>query len=289
MAVRRILVTGARGQLASDLLKALADHDLIPLAHEDLDICDGVKVQQALAGLRPHVVINTAAFHRVDDCDAEAARAFQVNALGVLNLCEACAAIDALLLHISTDYVFGGGKREPYLEDDTPDPINTYGISKVAGELIISSQLQRYFIVRASGLFGAAGASGKGGNFVNTMLRKARAGEKIQVVNDQRLCPTYTRHLAAKIAWLIGTGNYGLYHITGIDSCSWYEFAAEIFRQAGLAADLGPTTSAALAARARRPAYSVLAHGRLKALDSDDLPTWREGLREYLQEIGATG
>ncbi len=289
MAVRRILITGARGQLASDLRKSLSHHDLIPLAHEDLDICDGAQVQEALADLRPHIVINTAAFHRVDDCETEAARAFQVNALGVLNLCQACSAIDAMLVHVSTDYVFGGYKREPYLEEDTPDPINIYGVSKVAGELIIASRLQRYFIVRSSGLFGAAGASGKGGNFVNTMLRKARAGEKIQVVDDQRLSPTYTRHLAAKMAWLMGTEGYGLYHITANDSCSWYEFAREIFRQTGLAADLSPTTSAAFAARARRPAYSVLGHGRLQALGADDLPTCREGLREYLAEIGAFG
>ncbi len=282
----RIVVTGARGQLATDLQKALSQHDLIPLAHEDLDICDRAAVQEAIARLQPAIVINTAAFHRVDDCETQVQRAFEVNVLGVDNLCRACAEAATVILHISTDYVFDGRKGQPYLEDDPATPINIYGISKLAGELVIRSRLERYFIVRSSGLFGAAGASGKGGNFVNTMLRKARAGDKIQVVDDQRLSPTYTRNLAQKIAWLISTNHYGLFHITSSDSCSWYEFARAIFELAGLSADLGPTSSDSFPTAARRPAYSVLAHGRLQSLGTDDLPTWRQGLKDYLQEIG---
>lgn len=282
----RALITGGGGQLASDLAKALSLWDVYAPAHAQLDICDAGAVNEALNALRPRVVINTAAFHRVDDCETEIERAFAVNFRGVLNLCLACRAIGALLLHISTDYVFDGKKRRPYLETDLPNPINVYGLSKLAGETAMLSILERHFIVRTSGLFGAAGASGKGGNFVNTILRKAREGQPITVVNDQRLSPTYTRHLAAKIAWLLTTEACGIYHITNGDSCTWYEFAAAIIDTAGLSADLRPTTTAAFGARARRPAYSVLGHGALLALDADDMPPWRDALRAYLEEIG---
>ncbi len=287
MKPRRIVISCAGGQRASDLRQVLSEHDLIPLTHGDLDICHAATVRETLARLRPDIVINTAAFHRVDDCETQVQKAFEVNVFGVDNLCQACADVAAVLLHISTDYVFDGRKAQPYLEEDAATPINVYGISKLAGELIIRSRLERYFIVRSSGLYGSAGASGKGGNFVNTMLRKAHAGEKIQVVDDQRLSPTYTRHLAAKIGWLIATDQHGLFHITGNDPCSWYKFAHAIFDLTGLHADLSPTSSAAFQTTARRPPYSVLAHGRLQAIGADDLPTWRQGLQEYLEEIGA--
>ncbi|MFQ5812211.1 MAG: dTDP-4-dehydrorhamnose reductase, partial [Anaerolineae bacterium] len=287
MKPRRIVITGAGGQLATDLRKVLSRHDLIPLTHADLDICDGDAVRETLARLRPDIVINTAAFHRVDDCESQVERAFQVNVLGVENICQACARVDAALVHISTDYVFDGSKTQPYREEDAPAPINVYGISKLAGELTVRLRLERHFIVRSSGLFGSAGASGKGGNFVNTMLRKAHDREKIQVVHDQRLSPTYTRHLAAKIAWLVTTDHFGLFHITNADSCSWYEFASAIFELSGLQVELSPTVSAAFQAPARRPPNSTLAHGRLQALAADDLPTWRQALIEYLDEIGA--
>jgi dTDP-4-dehydrorhamnose reductase len=289
MKPRRIVITGAGGQLASDLRKVLSKHDLIRLTRGDLDICDADTVRETLARLRPDVVINTAAFHRVDDCETHVERAFQVNVLGVDNVCKACAEVDAVLVHISTDYVFDGRKGQPYLEEDMAAPISVYGISKLAGEMIVRSRLERRFIVRSSGLFGSAGASGKGGNFVNTMLRKARDGEGIRVVDDQRLSPTYTRHLAAKIGWLITTDLYGLFHITNNGSCSWYEFARAIFELAGIRADLSPTSSAAFQAAARRPPYSVLANGRLQSLTADDLSTWRHALTEYLDEIGAAG
>lgn len=282
----RALITGGGGQLASDLAKALPLWDVQAPAHAQLDICDAQAVREALEAFRPQVVINTAAFHRVDDCETEVERAFAVNFRGVLNLCLACRATGAVLLHLSTDYVFDGKKRQPYLETDLPNPINVYGLSKLAGEAAIMFFLERYFIVRTSGLFGAAGASGKGGNFVNTMLRKAREGAEIAVVNDQRLSPTYTRHLAEKIAWLLASEVYGIYHMTNSDSCTWYEFAVAILDLAGLSADLRPTTTAAFGARARRPAYSVLGHGGLLALDADDMSPWRDGLRAYLEEIG---
>lgn len=283
----RVLITGGGGQLARDLLQALGDWEVRALSHQELDICDLAAVRQALAAFRPRVVINTAAFHRVDDCEREAERAFAVNFEGVRNLCLACRPVSVVLLHISTDYVFSGEERRPYLETDPPGPVNVYGLSKLAGEMAVLFSLERYFIVRTSGLFGAAGASGKGGNFVTTMLRRAQEGQPLRVVDDQRLSPTYTRHLAAKIAWLLTTEAYGLYHVTNSDSCTWYELAVAALEMAGIPADIQPTTSAAFGAPARRPAYSVLAHGGLRALGADDMPPWREALRAYLAEIGA--
>lgn len=282
----RVVLTGAGGQLATDLAKVLQDHDLVGLSHGDLDVCDAAQVSETLLGLRPHLVINTAAFHRVDDCETAVERAFAVNAHGVQNLALACKRVGAVLLHLSTDYVFDGEKGEPYWEDDVPRPINIYGISKLAGELIIRYILDRYFIIRTSGLYGVAGASGKGGNFVQTMLRLAREGQDIRVVDDQRLTPTYTADLARKIAWLMGSEGYGTYHITNSGHCSWYEFAAKIFELARLRPRLSPVTSAAFGSRARRPAYSVLAHGALQKLGADDLRPWPAALRDYLGEAG---
>jgi dTDP-4-dehydrorhamnose reductase len=282
-----VLLTGAGGQLATDLRRVLSGREVAAFAHTELDVCDSARVGEAVAAARPRVVINTAAFHRVDDCETEGERAFAVNALGVLNLALACKEHGAALLHLSTDYVFDGEKDSPYLEDDTPKPVSMYGVSKLAGELIIRYTLERHYVVRSSGLYGVAGASGKGGNFVNTMLRLAREGKDINVVDDQRLTPTYTLDLARKMAWLIDQEAFGVWHITSAGDCSWYEFAGEIFRQSGLSPKLAPTTSEAFGARARRPAYSVLGHGRLRERGADDMRPWQDALADYLSALGA--
>lgn len=282
---RRIAITGASGQLAADLLSALAKSDLLPLNHSDLDVSDMASVERTLRAFQPQVVINTAAFHRVDDCEAEPELAFQVNAIGPGNLAVACRELSATLVHISTDYVFDGLRTEPYLEEDEPRPLNVYGVTKLAGELLARARLSRHLIVRTSALFGRVGAAAKRGNFVTKTLARARAGERLTIVDDQRTSPTYTRHLAAKIAWLIEAGELGVVHVTNAGDCSWYEFAQTFLELAGVSADLKPTTSERLAAPARRPAYSVLGHGRLRALSSDDLSTWRSALEEYLREL----
>jgi dTDP-4-dehydrorhamnose reductase len=281
----RILLTGAGGQLATDLAKALSQEELIPLSHAQLDIVDTTQVKAAVTAARPDVIINTAAFHRVDDCETEVGRAIAVNAHGVRNLALACQQTGAALLHLSTDYVFGGGRSQPYSEGDIPRPINAYGVSKLLGEVMIRHILDRSYIVRSSGLFGVAGTSGKGGNFVRTMLRLAGEGRPIQVVNDQRFTPTSTADLASKIAWLITTPNYGTWHITNAGEASWHDFAARIFQLANLQPDLSPTTTTAFGAKARRPSYSVLDHGRLRALGVDDLPPWEDALSRYLAQI----
>ena len=286
---KRVAVIGSTGQLGSDLVRVLgqAGHQVVPLAHGDVEVADQGSVQEALRRHRPEVVVNCAAFHRVDACEDDAETAFRVNALGARYVAEACAALGAACVYLSTDYVFDGAQRTPYLEDAPPRPLSVYGASKAAGEHLVRLTLAEHYIVRCSGLFGGAGASGKGGNFVTTMLRLAREGREIRVVDDQRFSPTSTEALAAKIAWLVTTGQYGTWHITCRGECTWYEFARAIFELAGLRPKLSPTTSEAYGARARRPAYSVLGHGRLQQAGADDLPPWREALSQYMQGAGS--
>ncbi len=282
----RVVIIGAQGQLGSDLVKALSEWDLIPLTHADLDICDFVYTRRVLGDTRPDIVINTAAFHRVDECEDEPSKAFWVNTYAVRKLAQSCAELDAVLVHMSTDYVFGGEKRAPYTEDDAPNPLNVYGVSKLAGEYFVRNICPKHFVIRTSGLYGVAGSSGKGGNFVETMIRMAKEGKPIRVVNDQVLTPTYTKDLAQKMRELLQTEAYGLYHISNGGQCSWYEFASKIFELLGLEPDFGPTTSVEFGAKARRPAYSVLAHEQLKRLGMDDLRPWPEALDAYLIEKG---
>jgi dTDP-4-dehydrorhamnose reductase len=280
----RVLLIGAGGQLGSDLAKVLSSEELIPLTHADIEVCDPVRVRGALQAHAPDVVINTAAFHRVDDCEREPERAFTVNAFAARDLALACRERGCALVHLSTDYVFDGCKGSAYDETDPAKPINAYGISKLAGEFFIRYNLDKHYIVRTSGLYGIAGSSGKGGNFVELMLRLAREGKDIKVVHDQTLTPTYTADLARAIARLIRTDRYGLYHITSSGGCSWYQFAARIFEAAGVTAKLEPTTTAAFGAAARRPTHSVLAHKALMAAGLDEMRPWPEALAAYLAE-----
>src|SRR5262249_46674493 len=217
----KILLIGEGGQLASDLVPALAGHEVAGLRHAAFEVTDRAQVEAALAEHRPDAVINTSAFHRVDDCEEQLEKSFAVNAIGVGYLAQACAAQGAKLVHLSTDYVFTGDQGTPYREDDPTRPQTVYGASKVAGETLVRQRCLRHFIVRTSGLYGVAGASGKGGNFVNLMLRLADEGKPIKVVADQVTTPTATADLAATIARLVTTEAYGTYHVTNSGQCSW--------------------------------------------------------------------
>ncbi len=284
---RLVVVIGSNGQLGSDLMRLWpvnpAGPSLRGFTHAEIEISDAASVQAALMPLSPGVVVNTAACHRVDDIEAAPGRAFEVNVLGPRNLAEACRALDAVLVHISTDYVFSGKKGAPYWECDPVDPVNMYGISKAAGEMAIRSLWPRHFIVRTSGLYGAAGPSGKGSNFIELMLRLARSGKPIRVVDDQTLTPTPTASLAPQIALLCGQGHYGTYHATCQGSCSWFDFAAAIFGLAGLTPDLGRQSTRQSGARAARPSFSVLENRNLALLGIDRMPPWRRALEEYLE------
>jgi len=278
------VLIGADGQLASELQEAFKDRKLVPLRHADLELADRPRVKDTLHTYRPRLVLNTAAYHRVDECEDNPERAFAVNAIAVRNLAIAAKEIGAIVVHFSTDYVFDGRQRRPYREVDPPGPLSVYAASKLAGEYFIRAILERYFLIRTCGLYGLAGSREKGGNFVETMLRLAREGREIRVVGDQVLTPTSARELARKVRQLVETERYGLYHITNSGECSWYRFASAIFELVGLKAKLSETTSAAYGARATRPAYSVLDNANLRSLGLDDLRDWRDALADYLDE-----
>ncbi len=281
----KVLITGATGQLGTDLCKAIGDCDVVPLSHADLEITSIDDVRQACLAYRPDVIINTAAFVRVDDCEDSRDKAFQINAMGARNIAVAAREFDIKLVHISTDYVFGDtaiADGKPLTEFDPPSPVNVYGESKLAGEQYISHLCDRYFIIRTSGLFGVAGSRGKGGNFVTTIAQAACERETLTVVSDQYFSPTHALDLATKIGELIRTQYYGIFHITNRGKCSWYEFAEEIIRLTGAPAKLIAVDSGSYRSRAKRPGYSVLDNYHLRLLGMDDLPDWRQALKHYL-------
>jgi len=285
----KVAVTGANGQLGTDLCRVLESFDVIPLTHADIEIANIVSVRRVMLKHKPAVIINTAAFVRVDDCEDEHDKAFSVNALGARNVAVVAQELGAKLVHISTDYVFGGEAEPrtiPYTEFDTPAPLSVYGRSKLAGENLARHFCLRHFIVRASGLFGVAGSSGKGGNFIETMLRLAKERDELRVVNDQVFSPTYTLDLARKIAQLMTTDYYGIFHITNTGACSWYEFTVEIFKLAGITTPVVPITSDQYPQKAQRPHYSVLDNYHLRLLDMDDVRSWQEALRDYMVARG---
>lgn len=281
----KMLVTGANGQLGTDLCKVLQHFELIPLTHKEIEIADINSVKYAFCKHKPDIIINTAAYVRVDDCETEQDKAFLINTLGARNVAVIAQELKTKLIHLSTDYVFGGEAQAqdiPYTELDTPIPISIYGKSKLAGENFVRHFCPKHFIVRTSGLFGVAGASGKNGNFVETMLKLAKEREELKVVNDQVFSPTYTKDLAKKIAQLITTEYYGIFHITNRGSCSWYEFAREILKLADLKIRLIPITSDEYPQKARRPRFSVLDNYHLRLLGMDDMRTWQEALKDYM-------
>jgi len=297
----KILLIGANGQLGHDLQKALAKHHVLSTArgastHEGednaraaiaLDVTHPHEVRTTLNSFAPNVVINCAAFHRVDDIEKDAAQALAVNAQAAHQLALACRDANAALMHISTDYVFDGAKRTPYIESDLPNPISAYGASKAAGESLIRAAWTKHYIVRTCGLYGIAGASGKGGNFVNTMLRLAYSGQPIKVVGDQTCTPTFTQDLARQLVVLIESGDqaaFGTYHITSVGETTWHDFASEIFRISRLKPDLASTTSVAFNAPAKRPAYSVLENRALQLLGINHMRPWQEALADYLAQ-----
>jgi dTDP-4-dehydrorhamnose reductase len=279
----KVAVIGANGQLGSDLCRVSAEKKLgvVSLTRRDIDVADIDQVNEVLGSVNADVVINTAAFHNVEQCEREPAMAFAVNAIGVRNLALTCRSNSAVFVHFSTDYVFGGGGFRPRNEDDLPHPLNIYGVSKLAGEAIVRLTWDRSFVIRTCGLYGLAGSKGKGGNFVETMLKKGRAGEPIRVVNDQVLTPTFTGDLANAVSQLIQTKAYGLYHISAEGQCSWFEFAREIFRLSNIKADLIPVSTREFASPVQRPSYSVLSKKRLNSIGIE-MPQWENGLSRYL-------
>jgi dTDP-4-dehydrorhamnose reductase len=280
----KVLLIGANGQLGSDLCRSLKGIDLIPLTDKDIDITDMQSVTDACIKNKPDIIINTAAYVRVDDCEDNIDLAFNVNALGARNLAVAAQDINAVLVQLSTDYVFGGEEKRntPYTEFDDPVPLNTYGHSKLAGEKYVQHLCTKYFIIRTSALFGVAGSMGKGGNFVETMIGLARKNSEVRVVNDQFFSPTYGSDLADKIAQLLHTRHYGIFHITNKGVCSWCEFSREIIKLAGSKTRVIPISSHEYPQKAKRPYYSALDNYQLRLLGQDDMRHWKQALKDYM-------
>jgi len=282
-----ILLIGANGQLGSDLRRGAAPgREVTAITRQELDITDHRRVAGMLRETRPDVIVNTAAFINVETSEVEVDAAFAVNAVAVRNLAVAADAIGACLVHISTDYVFDGARRVPYTEQAPTGPLNVYGNSKLAGEFFVRALCRRHLIVRSSGLYGLAGSSGKGGNFVRTMLRLGKEKGEVSVVTDQVLTPTYTKDLAEMTWRLVDGGAQGVMHVTNSGSCTWSEFARAIFELSGMDVAVHPTDSASVGLKARRPAYSVLDNTRLEREGYGAMRPWREALAGHLQALG---
>lgn len=283
----KVVVIGATGQLGQDVANAFraAGDEVVSLGHTDLEISSADSVRGRLQALGPEVVVNTAAFHHVEKCEADPALSFAVNGLGARNLAVTTAALGSKLFHISTDYVFGGEKRSPYIEEDLPHPLNVYGATKLCGEHFVQALNSRHFVVRVSALYGMSPCRAKGGlNFVELMLKLAREREEVRVVDSEKVSPTPTVEVARQLVLLSRTSHYGLYHATAEGSCSWFEFARAIFELTGSGVRLVPARPDEFPAKVPRPRYSVLENRALKSLSINLFSPWRQGLENYLAE-----
>ena len=281
----RYAVIGAAGQLGRDLCPRLPG-EVIPLGRDRADLTRPELLRETITSLRPDAVINCAAYNLVDKAETEPSSAFAVNTWGVRDLAAICNDLGVLLVHYSSDYVFGldATHRSPWQEDDAPGPISVYGVSKLAGEYLVRALCPRHLILRTCGLYGVWGSGGKGGNFVETMLRLATQGRELRVVADQECTPSYTVDVAAATVALLETGQTGLYHVTNAGSCSWHEFARTIFELTGMKPNLTPIASSDYGAPARRPTYSVLSNQRYEMSSLPVVRTWRDALAAYIRE-----
>jgi dTDP-4-dehydrorhamnose reductase len=281
----KIAVLGANGQLGRDIASAFAaeGNSVTNLTHENVEVSSLESVRSALECLHPEVVVNTAAFHHVEKCEADSALAFAVNGMGSRNVAQVADALRATLIHISTDYVFDGLKGQPYTEEDQAAPLNVYGNTKLAGEFFVRSIIPRHFVVRVSAIYGENPCRAKGGpNFVELMLKLAREREELRVVDDEFVTPTPTVDIARQLVVLSRSKDYGLYHATAEGSCSWYEFAAAIFELTGTKVRLERARPGDFAAKVPRPKYSVLENAALKGNDMNIFRHWKDGLQSYL-------
>jgi dTDP-4-dehydrorhamnose reductase len=285
----KIVVIGADGQLGSDIVSAFAAEGAAAaaLTHADVEISSLESVKKRLNELQPDVVVNTAAFHHVEKCEADPALAFAVNSLGARHVAQVTDSLGAKLVHISTDYVFDGTRRTPYSESDPPAPLNAYGNSKLSGEFFVRCSNPRHFVVRVSAIYGLHPCRAKGGlNFVELMLKLSREREEVRVVDDEFVSPTPTVEIAKQLVVLARTSEYGLHHATAEGSCSWYEFARAIFDLTGTKVRLERARPGDFPVKVPRPKYSVLENAALKARSLNAFSDWRNGLQNYLAHRG---
>lgn len=276
----KIVVTGANGQLGQELVRQLrqTNFELYPFTKSDLDITNENIVNEVITKIEPDIIINAAAYTKVDQAEVEEETAYLVNAFGQRNLAVAAEKVGAKVCYISTDYVFDGNSTVPYREYDKTNPLGVYGKSKLVGEELTKSLCSRYFIVRTAWVYGEFGQ-----NFVKTMLRLAKEKEEINVVKDQIGSPTYTVDLASFIIDLVQTEKFGIYHCTNSGYCSWYEFAVAIFEESNIMMRVNPITTKQFPRPAERPKYSVLDNFAMKVNGFSMLRHWREALKEFLK------
>lgn len=275
----KIAVTGANGQLGKEIARQGAKHELILTDYDTLDVTDYSAVTAFMKTVRPDAVIHCAAYTNVDGAEADYDGAFRINAVGTQNLAAGCLETAARLVYVSTDYVFDGQTRQPYREFDSVNPQNVYGLTKQHGEEIVRQLLGRHYIVRTAWLYG------EGSNFTRTMLNLAAKNSTLKVVNDQIGTPTSTVDLARAIYALLATDAYGTYHGTCQGQCSWYDFACEIFRQAGKQVKVLPVTTDEFPRPAKRPAYSVLDNYMLRMTIGDPMRNWQNALADYISGL----
>ena len=277
----KALVTGSAGMLAKDLIPYLSKkgYEVLAPPEDKLDITSLQVVRTAADGFKPDIIINCAAYTKVDEAETQEHLAFVVNGLAVQNLCMLCQERDIPLVHFSTDYVFDGTKPTPYTINDETNPINAYGRSKLLGEKYILWLLSKFYLIRTSWLFGLHGK-----NFIETMLELGQKQKQVSVVTDQKGCPTWTRHLAETTIALVETGRYGIYHVTNSEPTTWFDFTREIFRLSGINTEVLPITSEQFPRPAKRPQNSVLDLFPLKEVLGKEMPSWKEALKDYLAQ-----
>lgn len=279
----RILVTGVKGQLGYDVMNELAKrgHTGIGVDVEEMDITDAAKVEQVIKASDVEAVIHCAAYTAVDAAEDNVEICHKINAEGTENIAKVCKELDLKMIYISTDYVFNGEGTRPWEPDDEREPLNVYGQAKYEGELAVEKYLEKYYIVRIAWVFGVNGK-----NFIKTMLNLSETHDELSVVNDQIGSPTYTYDLAKLLVDMVETDKYGRYHATNEGLCTWYEFATEIFRQAGKEITVHPVTSEQFPSKAKRPHNSRMSKDKLEANGFDRLPAWQDALNRYLKTIG---
>lgn len=283
----RVLVTGAKGQLGSDLLCELSKRNIeaVGIDIEDLDITDAAATKKLIEDInnktKLDAIIHCAAYTAVDAAEDNEALVTKINAEGTKNIAEVAKTLDVAMMYISTDYVFDGEGKRPWEPDDKRAPLNVYGMAKYKGELYVEELVKKYFIVRISWVFGL-----HGNNFIKTMLRLGKERGAVSVVNDQIGSPTYTPDLSRLLADMILTDKYGRYHATNEGLCSWYDFAVEIFKQANLDVVVTPVSSDAFPVKAKRPHNSRMDKSKLTENGFKLLPTWQDALGRYLLELG---
>ena len=279
----KLLGTGASGQLGYDVVRELTKrgHEAVGVSSKEMDITDQAQVKKMITEANVDVVMHGAAYTAVDAAEDNEAQCRLVNANGTENIAVVCKKLDIPMVYISTDYVFDGQGTRPWEPEDERHPLNVYGQTKYEGELAVQKYLEKYFIVRIAWVFGI-----NGNNFIKTMLKLSKTHDTLTVINDQIGSPTYTYDLARLLVDMMETDKYGIYHATNEGLCSWYEFAVEIFRQAGISMNVIPVTSAEYkAAKAKRPFNSRMNKDKLEENGFERLPQWQDALARYLEEL----